>query len=65
MSMASVNFSQVRAAAEDVMNHVAKNPVSAALLDLKDRNAVVKVQVGTAVPLLFCNIALIYFLGFR
>ena len=41
------------------------NIVPAALLDLKDRNAVVKVQVGTAVPLLFCNIALIYFLGFR
>jgi len=41
------------------------NIVPAALLDLKDRNAVVKAQVGTAVPLLLCNLALIYFLGFR
>jgi uncharacterized membrane protein len=41
------------------------NIVPAALLDLKDRNAVVKAQVGTAIPLLLCNIALIYFLGFR
>jgi uncharacterized membrane protein len=41
------------------------NIVPAALLDLKDRNAVVKAQVGTAVPLLICNIALIYFLAFR
>jgi uncharacterized membrane protein len=41
------------------------NIVPAALLDLKDRNAVVKAQVGTAIPLLLCNILLIYFLGFR
>ena len=41
------------------------NIVPAALLDLRDRNAVVKAQVGTALPLLACNIALIYFLGFR
>jgi len=41
------------------------NIVPAALLDLKDRNAVVKAQVGTAIPLLACNIALIYFLAFR
>jgi uncharacterized membrane protein len=40
------------------------NIVPAALLDLKDRNAVVKAQVGTALPLLACNIALIYFLAF-
>jgi uncharacterized membrane protein len=41
------------------------NIVPAALLDLRDRNGVVKAQVGTAVPLLFCNIALIYFLAWR
>jgi uncharacterized membrane protein len=41
------------------------NIVPAALLDLKDRNAVVKAQVGTALPLLACNILLIYFLAFR
>ena len=41
------------------------NIVPAALLELKDRNAVVKAQVGTALPLLVCNIALIYWLGFR
>jgi uncharacterized membrane protein len=41
------------------------NIVPAALLELKDRNAVVKAQVGTAIPLLLCNIALIYFLAFR
>jgi uncharacterized membrane protein len=41
------------------------NIVPAALLDLKDRNAVVKAQVGTAIPLLACNILLIYFLAFR
>ena len=40
------------------------NIVPAALLDLKDRNAVVKTQIGTAIPLLACNIALIYFLAF-
>ncbi len=41
------------------------NIVPAALLDLKDRNAVVKAQVPTALPLLAVNIALIYFLAFR
>jgi uncharacterized membrane protein len=41
------------------------NIVPAALLDLRDRNAVVKAQVGTAIPLLACNVALIYFLAFR
>jgi uncharacterized membrane protein len=41
------------------------NIVPAALLDLKDRNAVVKAQVGTAIPLLACNLLLIYFLAFR
>ena len=41
------------------------NIVPAALLELEDRNAVVKVQVGTALPVLAANIALIYFLAFR
>ena len=40
------------------------NMVPAALLELRDRNAVVKAQVGTALPLLAINIALIYFLAF-
>jgi uncharacterized membrane protein len=40
------------------------NIVPAALLDLKDRNAVVKAQVGTAIPLFVCNLLLIYFLAF-
>jgi uncharacterized membrane protein len=41
------------------------NMVPAALLELKDRNGVIKAQVGTALPLLACNILLIYFLAFR
>ncbi|MFD1612202.1 DUF979 domain-containing protein [Sphingomonas tabacisoli] len=41
------------------------NIVPAALLELKDRNAVVKAQVGTALPLLACNLALIYWLAFK
>jgi uncharacterized membrane protein len=36
--------------------------VPAALLDLPDKNAVVKMQVPTALPLLLANIALLYFL---
>ncbi|HEU4969958.1 DUF979 domain-containing protein [Sphingomonas sp.] len=40
------------------------NIVPAALLELEDRNAVVKAQVGTAIPLLACNILLIYWLAF-
>ncbi len=40
------------------------NIVPAALLELKDRNAVVKAQIGTAVPLLIVNVALIYWLAF-
>ena len=40
------------------------NIVPAALLELRDRNAVVKAQVGTALPLLACNILLIYWLAF-
>ena len=41
------------------------NIVPAALLDLKDRNAVVKMQVPTALPLLLFNIALLYWAAFR
>ena len=41
------------------------NIVPAVLLDLKDRNGVVKAQVATALPLLGCNLLLIYFLAFR
>ena len=40
------------------------NIVPAALLELKDRNAVVKAQVGTALPLLAFNIALIWWAAF-
>lgn len=40
------------------------NIVPAALLELKDRNGVIKAQVGTALPLLLVNILLIYFLAF-
>lgn len=41
------------------------NIVPAALLDLKDRYGVIRAQVGTAIPLLMVNIALLYFLAFR
>lgn len=41
------------------------NIVPAALLELKDRNGVIKAQIGTAVPLLAVNIGLIYWLAFR
>ena len=40
------------------------NIVPAALLELRDRNGVIKAQVGTALPLLAVNIGLIYFLAF-
>jgi uncharacterized membrane protein len=40
------------------------NMVPAALLELKDRNGVIKAQIGTALPLLACNIALIWWLAF-
>ena len=36
------------------------NIVPAALLELKDQNAVIRQQVGTAVPLWFCNVVIIY-----
>jgi len=38
------------------------NIVPAALLELPDKNAVVKIQVATALPILLANIALLYFL---
>ncbi len=41
------------------------NLVPAALLDLKDKGAVIRAQVPTALPLLGVNIALLYWLGFR
>jgi uncharacterized membrane protein len=41
------------------------NIVPAALLELKDRNGVIKAQIGTALPLLLANLLLIYFLAFR
>ena len=40
------------------------NLVPAALLELQDQNAVIKAQIGTAIPLLAVNILLIYFLAF-
>lgn len=36
------------------------NIVPAALLELKDQNGVIRQQIGTAVPLLICNILIIY-----
>ena len=36
------------------------NIVPAALLELKDQNGVIRQQIGTAVPLLVCNVVIIY-----
>ncbi len=36
------------------------NIVPAALLELKDQNGVIRQQVGTAIPLWVCNVAIIY-----
>jgi uncharacterized membrane protein len=41
------------------------NLVPAALLELKDPNGVIRAQIGTAIPLLACNLALMYFIPFR
>jgi uncharacterized membrane protein len=41
------------------------NIVPAALLELPDKNAVIKVQIPTAAALLVVNIFLLYFLMFR
>ncbi|MBV7257749.1 DUF979 domain-containing protein [Pacificimonas sp. WHA3] len=40
------------------------NIVPAALLDLKDRNGVIRQQIGTAIPLLGVNVLLIWWLAF-
>ena len=40
------------------------NIVPAALLELKDQNAVIRQQVGTAIPLWVCNVIIIYIGGF-
>lgn len=41
------------------------NIVPAALLDLRDKNGVIRAQIGTALPLLAANTLLIYFLAFQ
>jgi uncharacterized membrane protein len=41
------------------------NIVPAALLELPDRNGVIRVQIPTAIALLLCNIVLMYVLVFR
>jgi uncharacterized membrane protein len=41
------------------------NVVPAVLLELKDRNGVIKAQIPTALPLLGINIVLMYLLAFR
>ncbi|HEY5802173.1 MAG TPA: DUF979 domain-containing protein [Lysobacter sp.] len=41
------------------------NLVPAALLELDDPNAVIRVQIATAVPLLLVNLLLMYWLAFR
>jgi uncharacterized membrane protein len=41
------------------------NIVPAALLELKNQYGVVKVQIATAIPLLVCNIAILYVAGFK
>jgi uncharacterized membrane protein len=40
------------------------NIVPAALLELKDQYGVIRQQIGTAVPLWFCNVLIIYLAGF-
>lgn len=41
------------------------NIVPAALLELKDQYGVIRRQVGTAIPLWLCNVAIIYWAAFR
>jgi uncharacterized membrane protein len=41
------------------------NIVPAALLELRDQNGVIRMQVATALPLLALNVALMYFIVFR
>ena len=40
------------------------NIVPAALLELDDQNAVIRQQIGTAIPLWVCNVAIVYVAGF-
>ena len=40
------------------------NLVPSALLEMKDKYGVIKAQVGTGVPMLGVNVALMYFLAF-
>ncbi|WP_395391120.1 DUF979 domain-containing protein [Novosphingobium sp. BL-8A] len=40
------------------------NMLPAALLELKDEHAVIRRQIGTALPLLACNILILYIAGF-
>jgi uncharacterized membrane protein len=41
------------------------NIVPAALLELKDQYGVIRVQIATAIPLLICNILILYLAGFH
>ena len=41
------------------------NIVPAALLELKSQYAVIKVQIATAIPLLICNILILYVAGYH
>ncbi|MCK7594871.1 DUF979 domain-containing protein [Pseudomarimonas salicorniae] len=41
------------------------NLIPAALLELKDPYGVIRMQIGTAIPLLACNIVLMYLIVFR
>jgi len=41
------------------------NLVPAALLELRDPYGVIRMQIGTAIPLLACNVVLMYFIVFR
>jgi uncharacterized membrane protein len=41
------------------------NVVPAALLEMQDKNGVIRAQVMTAVPMLIVNIFLMYFMAFH
>jgi len=41
------------------------NIVPAALLELKNRNGVIRAQIATALPLLAVNLVIIYIFAFR
>jgi uncharacterized membrane protein len=40
------------------------NIVPAALLELRDQNGVIRMQVATAIPLFICNVLILYFAGY-